>query len=593
MNLQRGMWPEALVAALASLSVGWPLTTLLQEQTWIADGVVMVALVALLGAVLRSLNTLPSLVAVAQLVAGTWVLCWMYLAPTLSFGLPTPSTVTRGVDLLAEAGTVLRQFAAPAPTTTAVAFLVVSVLLLTAVAVDSIGVTNGAPAIAGVPLAAAFLVSVSNNGEPMQPWFFLATASLWLIMVAQQSDRLLAAWPRADLREFGTGTRFGRGYRNLARGLGALALTGALVTAAILPHMPPTFLGQGLARNAGANNLSGGSQVTFTESMDPGEDLRNQSDAPVLEYTSTTPSVPPFRVSAASDFQGERWQTPERDGQQLQGPTLPQPVGLSSSAVVASQEVSITVNTLEAPHLALPVGAVRASVGSPMLQVSEDSGAVLVQSPVDSYSATYEEIAADATPDAVGPSAQTLAEQDPRLVRVPEASAPAVQAGAEQIVGAATEPLTIGRRLQEHFRSPSYTYSLDLAAEDPDAAEDPISQFLATRRGYCVQFATAMVMMARSQGIPARMAVGFLPGEVGDDAWTVVASDAHTWPELYIDGLGWTRFEPTPGIRTGAPPELTRSDALPTAPEQAPEVPETEPQDDDSQTGSQNADSTR
>src|SRR5699024_766584 len=86
----------------------------------------------------------------------------------------------------------------------------------------------------------------------------------------------------------------------------------------------------------------------------------------------------------------------------------------------------------------------------------------------------------------------------------------------------------------------------------------PIEHFLTTQQGYCVQFATAMVMMARYQGVPARMAVGFLPGErEPDGSYTVIASLAHTWPELWIDGMGWVRFEPTPGVRTGPPPRYT------------------------------------
>ena len=75
-----------------------------------------------------------------------------------------------------------------------------------------------------------------------------------------------------------------------------------------------------------------------------------------------------------------------------------------------------------------------------------------------------------------------------------------------------------------------------------------------TKQGYCVQFATAMTMMARAAGIPARMATGFLPGSATQGVWTVTAADAHAWPELYLDGVGWTRFEPTPAVRSGAPP---------------------------------------
>ena len=84
---------------------------------------------------------------------------------------------------------------------------------------------------------------------------------------------------------------------------------------------------------------------------------------------------------------------------------------------------------------------------------------------------------------------------------------------------------------------------------------EPIRNFYETRRGYCVQFATAMIMMARAQGIPARMAIGFLPGQAaGTDKYIVKASDAHAWPELFFQGYGWLRFEPTPGARAGTPP---------------------------------------
>jgi hypothetical protein len=68
-----------------------------------------------------------------------------------------------------------------------------------------------------------------------------------------------------------------------------------------------------------------------------------------------------------------------------------------------------------------------------------------------------------------------------------------------------------------------------------------------------VQFATAMVMMSRAAGIPARMALGFLPGTKAKGVWTVRAADAHAWPELYLDGIGWTRFEPTPASRAAPP----------------------------------------
>ncbi len=70
-----------------------------------------------------------------------------------------------------------------------------------------------------------------------------------------------------------------------------------------------------------------------------------------------------------------------------------------------------------------------------------------------------------------------------------------------------------------------------------------------------------MAVMARVIGIPARMAVGFLKPslvEGTDDVWEYSAHDLHAWPELYFDGFGWVRFEPTPGDRGGGDADVHR-----------------------------------
>jgi hypothetical protein len=66
-------------------------------------------------------------------------------------------------------------------------------------------------------------------------------------------------------------------------------------------------------------------------------------------------------------------------------------------------------------------------------------------------------------------------------------------------------------------------------------------------RGYCTYFATTMVAMLRSQGVPARFAVGYTPGEqVGEDRWLARGLDSHAWVEVYFSDVGWVRFDPTP-----------------------------------------------
>jgi protein-glutamine gamma-glutamyltransferase len=93
-----------------------------------------------------------------------------------------------------------------------------------------------------------------------------------------------------------------------------------------------------------------------------------------------------------------------------------------------------------------------------------------------------------------------------------------------------------------------YAYTLNLTAPT-GAGADPLAYFLFTSRaGHCEYFATAMAVMLRSIGVPARYVTGFLPGEyndVGGD-YIIRGSDAHAWVEVYFNGYGWVTFDPTP-----------------------------------------------
>jgi len=80
------------------------------------------------------------------------------------------------------------------------------------------------------------------------------------------------------------------------------------------------------------------------------------------------------------------------------------------------------------------------------------------------------------------------------------------------------------------------------------SSESGLADFLEhTKRGYCQQFSFAMAALARLLGIPARVGIGFTSGTaVAGSEWVVTSHDAHAWPELYFQGFGWLRFEPTP-----------------------------------------------
>ncbi|QDO88300.1 DUF4129 domain-containing protein [Ornithinimicrobium ciconiae] len=576
-NLERGLWPEAGLAALATLAVAWPLTGLLREATWVGPAILLVLLVALVGCLLRCLDLDPTLIVIGQALAVLVTLTWRYLSETLLWSVvPGSDTLEQATRLLQEAGRTLQTFAAPAPTNEGVEFLIVSVLALTAVSVDAIGVTGRAPATAGIPLAAAFLVSVSNSGKAMQPWFFAAAALAWLLMVAAQGNRLVSGWSSADRRESVGSHDVSHGpsgHRTVARVLAVVTVLGALVIASLVPHLPPTFFADGLARDPDGRSVGGDSgQVSFTETMDVTADLHNQSQEPVLRFRSSSRPLQPLRVTASNVFDGERWQPPDYDPGPPQGPVLTpgagQPQALREDVPVEPGEISVLSNGLRPPHLATPAPVLEVRTDNSTLRWDEATDSVRLEDPAQTYQAQFLQLAPrGGIPEDVG-----AAEADPAdwagYLEVDETGEQAVAALAEQVVGDATNDLEVASLLQQHFRSGLYSYDLELA---PGAASsgDPIGHFVATRQGYCVQFATAMVMAARHEGIPARMAVGFLPGELqANGSYSVIAADAHTWPELWIDGMGWTRFEPTPGIRTGPPPAYTELDT--TAPEADP-----------------------
>ncbi len=117
---------------------------------------------------------------------------------------------------------------------------------------------------------------------------------------------------------------------------------------------------------------------------------------------------------------------------------------------------------------------------------------------------------------------------------------------------AAGQPTTYDKaKAIETYLRTNYTYNEQISA--PPEGEDPIEYFLFDlREGYCDYYATAMVLMLRSLGIPARAASGYAQGEhdMESQIYYVSGDDAHTWVEVYFPELGWIEFEPTAGEGT-------------------------------------------
>lgn len=336
----------------------------------------------------------------------------------------------------------------------------------------------------------------------------------------------------------------------LAAALPAIAVTfglTAVVAAAVAPRLP----GAGEKALVDTRNREGSVTEVLSPLVDIGAQLRQRSN---LEWFTVTSSDGPhyWRSFASPQFDGDQWKPVSEDLEEmgnrtgdvlLQGPISVQSIeilGLGGNTVPAAyQPISVSPGDIlwtdETQMLVLPKPDElrrndRITVQSmvPRPTVEQLQNATVAGAPAGTLDlpsglpATVRDQAAAATVGAFSPFEQALA-------------------------------------LQDWFRG---NFEYDLTVQYGNSY-DAIEAFLRDRAGFCQQFAGTYAVMARTLGLPSRIAVGTTPGELREDGkYHVYGRNAHTWPEIWFDGIGWVPFEPTPGRGspdtsnyTGVPPE--------------------------------------
>lgn len=142
-----------------------------------------------------------------------------------------------------------------------------------------------------------------------------------------------------------------------------------------------------------------------------------------------------------------------------------------------------------------------------------------------------------------------LDEQLAQYLRLPADLPDLIASTAIEAVGANDDRLSVGRALQNYFRSGNFVYDESAPYEPGADPNDPyaiMQNLLTERSGFCVHYASSFAVMARSLGAPARVAIGYAVASDGG-LTSVRGLELHAWPEIYLDGVGWVAFEPTPG----------------------------------------------
>ena len=132
-----------------------------------------------------------------------------------------------------------------------------------------------------------------------------------------------------------------------------------------------------------------------------------------------------------------------------------------------------------------------------------------------------------------------------KYLQLPENFSPRVRELANQITLGTQTPYEKAVAITQYLRD-NITYSLTIA--ELPRNKDPLEWILFEyKQGYCVYYASADILMLRSVGVPARMAVGFTQGERDGDKYVVRRLNSHAWVEVYFPNIGWVEFEPTAG----------------------------------------------
>ncbi|MYX32516.1 MULTISPECIES: DUF3488 and transglutaminase-like domain-containing protein [unclassified Streptomyces] len=566
----------AVCAAAATLMTTCSLLPLATPNSWILQAVFLVLLQTGVGALTRRAPLARPLTVLAQAVFSLLVLTLMFANEQAVLGfLPGPAAYTQFGNLLTAAMQDVTQFAIPAPVTPGIRLLLLGGVLLIGLAVDALAVTYGSAAPAGLPLLALYSIAAGLAGGDgtRWPYFLLAAVGYLLLLLAEGRDRI-SRWGRV-FGGVGSGARAGYGGPTGAvapvrtgRRIGAMALGIALVAPAALPSMGVGLLPTG---GSGTGNGRGGGTISAVNPVVALQDNLNQSDdRVVLRYRTNAVSNADMylRIVALDRFTGDKWEPAQRS---LTGvpKVLPSPQGLGPGVKAAEVATSVAADkSYVQMWLPLPYPATQVQVDGRWRY--ETTGRTIIGDRGQTTSGAQYQVSSLA----LEPTAQQLASAPPaddrlraEYTKVPDSLPQVVAQTALDVTKDAGNDYERALALQRWFTSGAFSYDTSVRS---GTGVQAITRFLRNKEGFCIHFAFTMAAMARTLGIPARVAVGFTPGTAeADGAYAVGLKDAHAWPELYFEGVGWTRFEPTPtrGTLPGYTQETTASDSGPSAPD--------------------------
>lgn len=498
----------------------------------------------LVAAVLRRRNVPLPLAALASLVALAVVIVTRYAGDTTAFGILPTLDSREPLEALARDG--LQQFRdlrAPVPDLPSfIAFAMVGawvMAFLTDWGAQRLGLAFEPVLPAGLLFVFSAVLG-SGDRRTVATLVFAAAVLIWAVVQRTEHLAAGASWLSSDRK---------RGPASVARSASVVALAALLLGLLVGPRLP----GADEEELFYWRSRSDPTRTVVSPFVEIGDRLVQQQDVNLFTVTADQPAY--WRVAGLDTYNAEQaaWSTRLRF-EDADGP-LPGERATVGESIVVTQE--ITIENLSAIWLPAAFAPARILDSPEDVTWNTDTASLAISRGddeeddrtsdgltyrVESVLPVFDQATLRAASPAIPP------EISERYLAFPEDLSPRVINEALAVTAGATTRFDQALALQDYFRS--FDYSLSLSAREGD----PIEQFLDERIGFCQQFSGTFALMARSLGIPTRVAVGFtwgdpVPGE--ENTYQVTGRHTHAWPEVWFEGLGWVAFEPTPG--RGAP----------------------------------------
>ena len=427
-----------------------------------------------------------------------------------------------------------------------------ALVVLGAASCDHVGMARIVPA-AGLPLATLTL----RTGAALNPTLVVA----WLVVVVITLALGATAPSRHGRQQLG---------RTQGAGPNRFPRLQLIAAGAVLMIVVPLSLGVADAIDAKLPPIVASARVGdatgpalmahpgLSGGLDTGQPVE-LSDEVVLRVRADRPRY--WRGTTYENWDGRRWTSDLQptplvwsgagvrlpapdDGDGIVDADLPEPITITQQFTTERAGLDVLVGAWRIDSLYATVD--RAKVGS--------DGSIRLETPLGA-GATW-----TVTSEYVPATEADLRRSDPLLATV--GTAPFAPYAIEDAVSDATAdlarqitadaPTTYDKvRAIETWMDLNLTYTRDIATlpADTDAVDHLLFE---SKRGFCEQIGSALVVMLRSLGIPARLVVGYVPSDyqATSGEWISRASDAHAWAEVYFPGVGWRGFDPTAGVPT-------------------------------------------